>query len=150
MSAQGTLNRLEFKMLRYLLPALALTGASLALAAPASAGDNIRLRNVSGYSVLDEQHVLINAGASRHYLATLRRRCHGLRFGMAIRTSFGRNAYITNPHFEYVEPTGGHRIAQRCYLDTLEQVEDADAARALIDARAQEAEDDTMAMTESR
>lgn len=125
-------------MLRTLTLALALSAAGLALTAPASANDRIRLININGYSVVDDQHVILTGGASRYYLVTLRRRCSGLRFGSAIGTSFDSNATIMNPRFEYIQAELGQGL--RCYIETIEQVESRDAARALIDERAEAAE----------
>ncbi|OLF72177.1 hypothetical protein AWH62_10010 [Maricaulis sp. W15] len=100
-------------------------------AAPAASDGPIRIRNVNGYAVLDRQHLVLRAGASRRYLVTLQRRCSGLRSGMHLGLSLGRFSTIHNPRFEYVETRD-----DRCYFDTIEQVESNDEARTLIAARA--------------
>ena len=110
----------------------ALTGAIM-LTAPVSA-ERIRLVNIHGYAVIDNQHLVLNGGARRHYLVTLRHRCSDMRFGTQIGTSFGSTATITSPHFEYIY-TGQNDM--RCYIETIEEVDDLDAARALILERAE-------------
>jgi len=40
--------------------------------------DRIRKYNINGWSVLDSTHIILNAGASDHYLVNLRRRCDDL------------------------------------------------------------------------
>jgi hypothetical protein len=132
---------MEYIMVRNFLVALVFGSTVLAFAPTAEASERIRIGNVRGYSVIDEQHVVINSGARRHYLATLRRRCPGLSWGMSIGTSFGRHAVVTNPRHEFVTPTDRHHGNRRCYLETLEEVESLDAARELIAARAAASED---------
>jgi len=94
----------------------------------------IRIRNVHGYSVLDRQHLVLRAGSRQRYLVTLQRECHDMRFSHQLGLSFDRLATIRNPRFEYVQAG-----VQRCYFDTIEEVESNDAARALIAARAEAA-----------
>ncbi|WP_297737352.1 DUF6491 family protein [uncultured Maricaulis sp.] len=104
----------------------------------------IRIRNINGYAVLDRQHLVLRAGASRRYLVTLKRRCMGLRGSTGVGLSLDNFATIHNPHFEYVQTR-----QDRCYFDTIEQVDSNDEARALIAARAQaaaEAEADAESM----
>lgn len=115
--------------------------AALAVtSAPAMAQDEaedgprcVRVTNINGYSVIDRQHVVFRGGASRHYLATLRSRCPDLNFGIQLATSFGDSATICPPVTEYITPDSGFR----CYIDTIEEVESVDAARSLIEERAE-------------
>lgn len=100
----------------------------------------VRLRNINGYSVIDNQHLLLNGGVSDHYLVTTRTRCSGMRFGVQIGTSFDDNASICPPFLEYIIPDDGWR----CAIESIEEVEDLEAARALIAERAEaEAEDES-------
>ncbi|WP_420431815.1 DUF6491 family protein [Hyphobacterium sp.] len=92
----------------------------------------LRLTNINGYSVIDRHHVVLRGGASRHYLVTTRHSCPGLNFGARIATTFGETETICPPMVEYLIPDDGFR----CAIDTIEAVENVDAARALIDARA--------------
>jgi Family of unknown function (DUF6491) len=115
------------------LRSLVLAGlAATAITAPASA-ECVRLVNVHGYSVIDNQHLVLNGGASRHYLVTTRQRCPDMRFGARIGTSFDNTETICSPRFEYLLPEGGYR----CSIDTIEQVESVEAAQSLIAERAE-------------
>ncbi|MHA6289116.1 DUF6491 family protein [Maricaulis sp. CAU 1757] len=109
--------------------------AGLTLAAPAAA-QSIRLVNVNGYNVLDREHLVLNGGASRHYLVTLRRSCFGLNHGVRVGLSFPATTTLHSPHMEYVTVADGPHD-QRCYIDTIEQVEDIETARLLVEERAQ-------------
>lgn len=108
----------------------ALAAAAL-LPAEASA-DRVRLVNINGYSVIDDQHLVLNGGASRHYLVTLRNRCRDLRFGVQIATSFPSTTTLSSPHHEYVHAVNS---PIRCYIDTVEEVESLEAAEALVEDR---------------
>lgn len=121
-------------MTRLRTPILAALAGALALAAPAAA-QSIRLVNVSGYTVIDREHLILNGGASRHYLVTLRRPCWGLQTNSQVGMSFPPTTTLHSPHMEYVftQPD------ERCYIDTVEQVESWSAARELVDTRAQSA-----------
>lgn len=119
---------------------------ALGLAAPAAlaqdpapeaqAGEDapncVWLRNINGYTVLDDQHVVLNGGVSRHYLVTTRTRCSGLRFGVQIATSFDDTERLCQPMLEYIIPEDGWR----CAIDTVEEVESIERARELVEARA--------------
>jgi hypothetical protein len=92
----------------------------------------VRIRTISGYTVIDDRHLLIRGGPSRHYLITTRQRCSGMRFGVQIGVSFSDNQRICQPHMEYVIPDDGWR----CLIDTIEEVDSPDHARDLIARRA--------------
>ena len=96
----------------------------------------VSLRNINGYTVIDNQHLLLRGGVSNYYLVTTHTRCSGMRYGVQIGTSFGERERICRPFVEYIIPDDGWR----CAIDTIEEVEDEDAARSLIAERA-EAED---------
>lgn len=110
--------------------------AAIALAAGASAAASaecVRLTNIHGFSVIDDTHVVLNGGASHHYLVTTAFRCPDLRWGMQIGTTFARNATICSPIGEYLVSDDGWR----CPIDSIEEVEDLETARALVEARAE-------------
>lgn len=99
----------------------------------------VRLININGYTTLDDRHLLLSGGASRHYLVTARRSCYGLEHGMQVGLSFPDTARICNASLEYlVVPQGG-----RCRIQSIEEVEDAETARRLIEARAARSEGDS-------
>ncbi|KAA5805001.1 hypothetical protein F1654_03120 [Alkalicaulis satelles] len=93
----------------------------------------VRIRTISGYTVIDDRHMLIQGGPSRHYLVTTRQRCSGLRFGSRVGVSFGANERICRPFMEYIIPEDGWR----CMIDTIEEVDSPDHARDLIARRAE-------------
>ncbi|WP_339737028.1 DUF6491 family protein [uncultured Maricaulis sp.] len=118
-------------MNRIHLSIMAALAGLLALSAPAAA-ERIRLVNINGYSVIDNEHLVLNGGASHHYLVTLRHRCPGLRFGVEVGLSFPSTTTLYTPFLEYVYT----RDDVRCFIDTIEPVDSLDAARALIEERA--------------
>lgn len=99
----------------------------------------VRLININGYTTLDDRHLLLSGGASRHYLVTTQRSCYGLERGMQVGLSFPDTARICNASLEYlVVPEGG-----RCRIQSIEEVEDAETARRLIEARDARSEGDS-------
>ncbi|MCH8488955.1 MAG: DUF6491 family protein [Oceanicaulis sp.] len=95
----------------------------------------VTIRTISGYTVIDDRHLLIRGGPSRQYLVTTRQRCSGMRFGVQIGVSFSANQRICQPHMEYVIPDDGWR----CAIDTIEEVHSREHADELIARRAAEA-----------
>lgn len=120
------------------LAALACSGCAAPAAVSSSSATEepaprcVQLRAINGYTVLDDQHLILNGGVNRRYLVTTRSRCSGLRAGVRVATSFGSNARLCPPLIEHIIPSDGHR----CLIDTVEEVESVEAARALIAARA--------------
>jgi len=104
--------------------------------APAATGQSeracVHLRNINNYTVIDDRHLVLTGGASRHYLVTTRTRCSGMRYGAQIATSFGETARLCPPIAEFIIPDDGWR----CLIDTVEEVDSVDAARELIQTRA--------------
>jgi hypothetical protein len=123
-----------------LLSANMLSGA--AMAHSPSTSENpvertcVRLININGYTTLDDRHLLLSGGASRHYLVTTQRSCYGLEHGMQVGLSFPDTARICNASLEYLVVAEGGR----CRIQSIEAVDDAQAARRLIDARAEPSE----------
>jgi hypothetical protein len=119
--------------MRRLTSSILAATAGLALCAGPALADSIRLVNVNGYTVIDREHLVLNGGASRHYLVTLRTRCYDLNFGHQIGTSFPPTTTLYAPMMEYITVNEEHR----CYIDTIEEVDSVDAARTLIEERAE-------------
>ena len=115
-------------ILKTALAAAALSAASSA----AASAECVRLTNIHGFTVVDDTHVVLNGGARHHYLVTTASRCPDLRWGMQIGTTFPANTTICSTIGEYLVSEDGWR----CPIETIEEVEDLDAARALVDARA--------------
>jgi len=93
--------------------------------------DCVSIRNVNGYSVIDNQHLLLRAGVSEQYLITTKQRCSSMRFGTQVGLSFGNNRRICPPFIEHIVTDDG----MRCQIDTIENVDSLDAARAMIESR---------------
>ena len=118
----------------FLAAALGIT----AMPATASA-DRVRLVNINSYYVVDNEHVILRGGVSRYYLVTLNGRCSGLRAGMQLGTSLPTTGTVFSPHTEYFVT----RDEYRCYIDTIEEVEDRETALSLIEERAEESAEET-------
>ena len=108
---------------------------AVVLAMPASA-DRVRLVNINSYTVVDSEHLILRGGVSRYYLVTLTHRCYGLRGGMQVGTSLPTTGTVFSPRSEYIVT----RDHDRCYIETIEEVEDRETALQLIEQRAEEAE----------
>jgi len=122
---------------RFHFVVMAALAGMLAFSTPAAA-ERIRLVNINGYSVIDNQHLVLNGGVRRHYLVTLRNRCPGLRFGAEVGLSFPSTTTLYTPFLEYVYT----RDDGRCFIDTIEPVDSVEAARALVEERSAEQETD--------
>ncbi|WP_417491560.1 DUF6491 family protein [Maricaulis sp.] len=125
-------------MSRFHFAVLAAVAGTLAFSAP-SAAERIRLVNISGYSVIDNQHMILEGGPRHHYLVTLRNPCHGLRSGVEVGLSFPSTTTLYTPFLEYVYT----RDDGRCFIETIEPVDSVEAARVLIEERAAEEEGDS-------
>lgn len=119
-----------------------LAGAiTLALAADSGASAQqadrcVQIGNVSGYTVIDDRHFILQSGANNHFLVTTATRCSGLQYGIQLATSIRGNQRICQPFNEYVIPEDGWR----CRIAAIEAVDSPDAARELVAARNTEAE----------
>lgn len=118
------------------IAAASLTATASWANTPDEVPNSVRLFNINGYSVIDNEHVLLRGGGRRHYLVTLQNECRGLNFGIRMTTSFSARTTIHHPTMEYISGAS----FGRCYIDTIEEVDDADTARALIENRAEAAE----------
>lgn len=112
---------------------LALTAGS---AASAQQDRCVQIGNISGYTVIDDRHFILQSGANSHFLVTTATRCSGLQYGVQLATSIRGNQRICQPFSEYVIPEDGWR----CRIAAIETVESPEAARELIEARRAEAE----------
>ncbi|TGY89636.1 hypothetical protein E5163_00375 [Marinicauda algicola] len=83
---------------------------------------------ITGYTVLDHQHLVLQSG-NAHWLATTSTRCAGLEFGAEI--AFGEYDGTCPPAPEYITPPDGWR----CAIDTIEPVDSVEHARELVQAR---------------
>ena len=81
-----------------------------------------RLQNyrINGWSNVDSRNVILNVGASEHYLVTLRNNCEGLRSveRLAFSTIIGD---LTDKDKLIVRGPG--RFFENCYIDTIRTLE---------------------------
>lgn len=111
-----------------LMIAGALAAGGAAQAAPEDDAPRcVSVRGINGYTVLDDQHLLLRGGASRFYLVSTRTRCSGMSAGAEVGLSFGDTARICRPIVEYVIPEDGWR----CAIESILEVDSEEAARAL-------------------
>ncbi len=113
--------------------AASLAGAASWANTPEDTPRSVRIFNVHGYTVLDQEHVLLRGGGRKRYLVTLSSRCPGLNFGIEMTTSFPATTTLYHPTMEYISGAD----FGRCYIDTVEEVADEDTARELITQRAE-------------
>lgn len=126
------------------LTALCLTGGCTTPQAETSTRQDTRanqcvsIGRINSYSVIDDEHLVLNTNVSEQYLVTTRSRCSGMRSGIHLGLSFNSNTRICPPFIEQVTTSDG----LRCQIDTIETVESVEAARALVDSR-READSET-------
>lgn len=80
----------------------------------------IREYRINGWNDVDRQNVIMNVGASKNYLVTVRSPCDGLRsaVNLAFSTTVGD---LTDKDKLLVRGTGGH--LEHCYIDTIHTLE---------------------------
>jgi hypothetical protein len=115
-----------------LCAALAVSG-TLAEAAggPRKSKDCINTREINVMSPLDDKHVFVKAGASRHYLFAMDAKCPGLALARRIAV-WERATRVCGDGFSllaFEEPAVG---SVRCRIQSITAVEDKGAALALI------------------
>lgn len=119
--------------------AIAAAGAAITLCGTAMASGQsqsercVQIGNISGYSVIDDRHLILRSGTRNQFLVTTATRCAGLNYGVQIATSINGNQRICQPMNEFVMPADGWR----CRIASIEAVESEEAARAIIEQRAQ-------------
>lgn len=118
------------------LAAITLGGAAGASDSVQQAERCVQIGSISGYTVIDDRHFVLQSGASNHFLVTTATRCSGLRYGVQLATSIQDNQRLCPPLNEYVIPEDGWR----CRIASIEAVESHDAARALVEERRQASE----------
>jgi len=75
---------------------------------------------INGWSSVDRRNVILNVGASKNYLVTVRSPCEGLRSAehLAFSTIIGD---LTDKDKLMVRDSGGY--IQNCYIDTIKTLE---------------------------
>lgn len=107
----------------------------------------VTVRNINGYSVIDDRHMVLRASARRYYLVTTRSRCSSMGNGFQIATTFGDHQRICRPFLEYIIADHGWR----CAIDTIEEVDSREQAREIVAYRLelQDQQDDAPARTDA-
>ena len=107
--------------------------ASDVAAAASHASTCVRTKSITGYEVLDKRHLLITAPTnSRTYMITTRSGCRELSFGHTVLISSYSSCVRRNDKI-YVPD---ELVESSCFIESVEWVEDKDAAFKLIEARA--------------
>jgi len=75
---------------------------------------------LSGWSTVDRKHVIMNFGASRNYLVTLRTSCDGLRSATMITFSTTIGSLTDND--KVLVRNDSHHLSQ-CYISTIHELE---------------------------
>lgn len=92
---------------------------------------NRRVRNFSG---LHNEYLYLEEAGGSHYLLTMFRSCLGLRNAQTIAIESVQDRICSNSQAEVTfRGVGGRR--ESCLIRTVEEVEDRDAARALVEIR---------------
>ncbi len=93
-------------------------------------------REINTIRTLDDRHALVRLSAGRHYLFTLDRSCQDFRLArkVAIYEGTGRVCGDGLTLLSFEVPTTG---PMRCRIEGIDAVKDEDAARELIESRAE-------------
>jgi len=75
---------------------------------------------LSGWNSVDHKHVIMNFGASRYYLLTLRTSCDGLRSATIINFSTTAGSLTVND--KVLVRNDSHHLSQ-CYISTINELE---------------------------
>ncbi len=100
-------------------------------------------RNIDDFRAIDNKHVYLDGvGKNEKFLATLFNHCHGIRFAEVIKLSSRPTSRVCdngNEHIEIYE--SGFSFPQRCLIADIERVESLDQARAWVEERKKQADD---------
>jgi len=102
----------------------------------ASGNDCFNIRTVNNWSVIDKDHVYIEALGNDNFLLTLFSSCQGLKFTQVIALSNHMGRMCPNDFGRITYRDGGMRSS--CQIDNVERVADKEEAAALVEARAGE------------
>lgn len=92
------------------------------------------IRRVRNFDGLHNQYLYVEESGGSHYLLTMFRSCTGLRNAQAIAIESHRDRVCSNDQADVTfRGIGGRR--ESCLIRTVEEVEDKDAARALVESR---------------
>jgi hypothetical protein len=93
------------------------------------------VRRINSFSAFHDEYIYIQDRGSRHYLLTMHRGCFGLRSARDIAIQNHTDRVCSNSQAEVSYRGPGARL-EKCFIRTVEAVEDRAAARALVESRA--------------
>ena len=92
------------------------------------------IRRVRNFDGLHNEYLYLEEAGGSHYLVTMFRSCLGLRNAQAIAIDSHQDRVCSNSQADVTfRGVGGRR--ESCLIRTVEEVEDKDAARALVESR---------------
>ncbi len=102
----------------------------------ASATDRVcvRVQQINSYEPIGDHHVVIKVSVSKRYLLTLEEICTGLNFARGI-TIADTSTQVCNDGFSFLAFQQPGHGARRCRIINLEEVENREAAEALVESR---------------
>ena len=96
----------------------------------------VNTRTVRSFDAITDQYVYVKEGSNKHYLFTMRTRCHNLRdaMGIAFKESVGSRVCADGfGEIVYRDRISGRRL-ESCSIDTIERVESKEDAEAIVAA----------------
>ena len=103
-------------------------------APPSAEAGCFSIRRVRNFSGLDNEYLYVEQTGGSHYLLTMFRSCLGLRNAQAIAIESHQDRVCSNSQADVTfRGVGGRR--ESCGIRTVEEVEDRDAARTLVEMR---------------
>jgi hypothetical protein len=102
----------------------------------ASATDRVcvRVEQINSYQPIGDHHVVIKVSVSTRYLLTLEEICTGLKFARGIAIAEA-STQVCNDGLSFLSFQQKGHGARRCRIITLEEVENSQAAEALVESR---------------
>lgn len=94
----------------------------------------VKVRRIDSFTALNDRHVVVEAGVDDHYLLTVDRPCAGLAFATMISLA-GGSSRVCDGGFDFLAYGQAGEGPRRCRIVRIEQVDNEQAARALIESR---------------
>ncbi len=114
-------------------PASAPPPASVAEATPRERDAFLWIRNIDGFNAIDDQHIVVRGGVSKHALVTIFGHCFGLRDSETIVID-APLPYLDKPGLGQIIYSQGLAGKARCPIDKIVAVKDLKEAKALVAA----------------
>jgi len=93
----------------------------------------VNVRAIRSFDALTDNYVYVREGSSKHYLFTMRNRCHNLRnaMGIAIKDMISRVCSDGFGEILYRDQMGGRRL-ESCRIGSIEAVDSKDHAKEIV------------------